>query len=147
MRDINDPEHPYTLEQLQVVREEHIQVDDASGHVTYDSNTHQSHAQCVTRIISQGGVYAHGAALQHGNTNWLVLAGKVDAGTARSIQGVFVLETLVSSNNCAQVDVRITEGGHSSEASVNKQLADKERVAAALENPNLLGMVQNCLGL
>lgn len=44
-----------------------------------------------------------------------------------------------------QVDVRITEGGHSSEASVNKQLADKERVAAALENPNLRNMVDKCL--
>ena len=33
IRDINDPEHPYTLEQLNVVREEHISVDDAKGHV------------------------------------------------------------------------------------------------------------------
>lgn len=28
---------------------------------------------------------------------------------------------------------------------MNKQLADKERVAAALENPNLLQMVDRCL--
>ena len=28
---------------------------------------------------------------------------------------------------------------------VNKQLNDKERVAAALENPNLLDMVDDCL--
>lgn len=28
---------------------------------------------------------------------------------------------------------------------VNKQLNDKERVAAALENPNLLEMVDECL--
>ena len=28
---------------------------------------------------------------------------------------------------------------------VNKQLNDKERVAAALENPNLLDMVDECL--
>ena len=35
---------------------------------------------------------------------------------------------------------------HASEAAVNKQLADKERVAAALENPNLLQMVERCLG-
>lgn len=32
-----------------------------------------------------------------------------------------------------------------SEAAVNKQLNDKERVAAALENPNLLAMVDKCL--
>lgn len=45
-----------------------------------------------------------------------------------------------------QVDISITPGGHASEDAVNKQLNDKERVAAALENPNLLNMVNNCLG-
>lgn len=41
--------------------------------------------------------------------------------------------------------VQITEGGHASEDQVNKQLNDKERVAAALENPHLLRMVGQCL--
>ena len=40
---------------------------------------------------------------------------------------------------------QITEGGHASRDAVNKQLNDKERVAAALENPNLLKMVEQCL--
>ncbi|KAM7523078.1 hypothetical protein LguiA_012980 [Lonicera macranthoides] len=31
------------------------------------------------------------------------------------------------------------------EEGVNKQLNDKERVAAALENPNLVDMVDECL--
>ncbi len=44
-----------------------------------------------------------------------------------------------------KVAVRITPGTHSSEAAVNKQLNDKERVAAALENPNLLEMVNRCV--
>lgn len=35
-----------------------------------------------------------------------------------------------------QADIRLTPGSHASEAAVNKQLADKERVAAALENPS-----------
>ncbi len=46
---------------------------------------------------------------------------------------------------CGQVDIAVTPGGHASEAAVNKQLNDKERVAAALENPNLLRMVDSCL--
>lgn len=46
---------------------------------------------------------------------------------------------------CFQVDIYITPGAHSTEAAVNKQLNDKERVAAALENPNLLDMVNKCL--
>ncbi len=44
-----------------------------------------------------------------------------------------------------QVDIYITPGAHSTEAAVNKQLNDKARVAAALENPNLLDMVNKCL--
>ena len=39
----------------------------------------------------------------------------------------------------------MTPGTHASEAAVNKQLNDKERVAAALENDNLLGVVNKCL--
>ena len=38
-----------------------------------------------------------------------------------------------------KVDVTIAPGTHASETAVNKQLADKERVAAALENAHLLG--------
>jgi len=40
---------------------------------------------------------------------------------------------------------QLTPGSHMSEAAVNKQLNDKERVAAALENAALLGMVDRCV--
>jgi hypothetical protein len=40
---------------------------------------------------------------------------------------------------------QLTPGSHLSEAAVNKQLNDKERVAAALENTALLAMVDKCL--
>ena len=43
-----------------------------------------------------------------------------------------------------KVDVNVTPGTHASEAAVNKQLNDKERVAAALENDNLLRTVNQC---
>ena len=36
-------------------------------------------------------------------------------------------------------------GSHQSEEAVNKQLNDKERVAAALENSQLLSVVNQCL--
>ncbi len=39
----------------------------------------------------------------------------------------------------------ISPGSHASEEAVNKQLADKERVAAALENSHLLQVVNQCL--
>uniref|UniRef100_A0A1A7ZH23 Family with sequence similarity 96, member B n=1 Tax=Nothobranchius furzeri TaxID=105023 RepID=A0A1A7ZH23_NOTFU len=44
-----------------------------------------------------------------------------------------------------KIDVHITPGTHASEEAVNKQLADKERVAAALENSSLLEVVNQCL--
>ncbi|GAA6059543.1 hypothetical protein JCM10212_006041 [Sporobolomyces blumeae] len=44
-----------------------------------------------------------------------------------------------------KVDIRVKEGTHQSEHAVNKQLNDKERVAAALENNHLLSVVQQCL--
>ena len=41
--------------------------------------------------------------------------------------------------------VFISPGTHASEAAINKQLADKERVAAALENSHLVKVVNQCL--
>ena len=44
-----------------------------------------------------------------------------------------------------RVDVRIKEGSHSTGEQVNKQLGDKERVAAALENAQLRGVIKKML--
>eukprot|EP00760_Papus_ankaliazontas_P029986 PhM_4_TR4565/c0_g1_i1/m.3908 len=44
-----------------------------------------------------------------------------------------------------KVDIRVSPGTHNQELSVNKQLNDKERVAAALENAALLRVVNSCL--
>ncbi|KAI3694321.1 hypothetical protein L1987_77285 [Smallanthus sonchifolius] len=44
-----------------------------------------------------------------------------------------------------KVDIKVAPGTHATEDAVNKQLNDKERVAAALENPNLVDMVDECL--
>ncbi|KAF8352263.1 FAM96B protein [Amanita rubescens] len=44
-----------------------------------------------------------------------------------------------------KVDIFVQPGSHQSEHALNKQLNDKERVAAALENPTLLETVEQCL--
>lgn len=46
-----------------------------------------------------------------------------------------------------KVTVEITPGTHSSEHAVNKQLADKERVAAALENGHLIEVINQCIAV
>ncbi|KAF8362096.1 hypothetical protein PRIPAC_89019 [Pristionchus pacificus] len=44
-----------------------------------------------------------------------------------------------------QVIVSITPGTHNTEDAINRQLRDKERVAAAMENSNLIYAVNKCL--
>ena len=44
-----------------------------------------------------------------------------------------------------RVDVRLKEGSHHAVEATNRQLADKERVAAAMENRNLMGVVGKML--
>jgi len=41
--------------------------------------------------------------------------------------------------------VKIKEGTHNQAEDVNKQLADKERVAAALENASLTNLLKNMM--
>ncbi|KAL6578722.1 hypothetical protein OROMI_008938 [Orobanche minor] len=107
--DIKDPEHPYSLEELKVISEDAIEVDDNASH-DY--------------------IYSDRRALQHGNSDWLMLKGQTHALSTASVQ---------------KVDIRVAPGTHATEDAVNKQLNDKERVAAALENPNLVDMVDECL--
>lgn len=44
-----------------------------------------------------------------------------------------------------KVTVKVSPGSHQQEESINKQLNDKERVAAALENAHLLQVVEKCI--
>ncbi|KAA6374790.1 MAG: mitotic spindle-associated MMXD complex subunit MIP18 [Streblomastix strix] len=44
-----------------------------------------------------------------------------------------------------KISVQLQLGTHDDEEAVNKQLADKERVAAAMENPRLAAVVRKCL--
>lgn len=110
IRDIKDPEHPYSLEELKVITEEAIEVDDQHSYVRVTFTPTVEHCSMATII---------GLCLR-----------------------VKLMRSLPSRY---KVDIRVAPGSHATEAAVNKQLNDKERVAAALENPNLLDMVDECL--
>lgn len=110
IRGITDPEHPLTLEQLNVAQLENIKVDDKNNKILVNFTPTIPHCSMATLI-------------------GLCLRVKL----LRSIPQRF------------KVDVKITPGTHSSEAAVNRQLNDKERVAAALENSHLSGLVEQCL--
>lgn len=53
------------------------------------------------------------------------------------------LERCLESN--FKLDILVSEGTHTIEGDVNKQINDKERVAAAMENPSLRDMVEQCI--
>lgn len=44
-----------------------------------------------------------------------------------------------------KLDISLTRGTHSTENEINKQINDKERIAAAMENPNLKKIVEECI--
>ncbi|KAF2352149.1 MIP18 family-like [Trinorchestia longiramus] len=44
-----------------------------------------------------------------------------------------------------KIKIEVAEGTHDTADEVNKQINDKERVAAALENPNLKAIVEKCI--
>lgn len=110
VRDINDPEYPNTLEQLAVVRCEHITVDLSRYYVRVDFTPTIPHCSMATLI------------------------------------GLCIRVRLMRALPYAyEVDVVVWEGAHVAEDAINKQLNDKERVAAALENPHLVSVVEQCL--
>ncbi|KAM7523066.1 hypothetical protein LguiA_012968 [Lonicera macranthoides] len=113
--DIKDPEHPYSLEELKVISEEAVEVNDENSHMRMGLK------RVVLRVI-------------------LILVGCI---------GLAYVGKNGITWNCfmckKEVDIRVAPGTHATEAAVNKQLNDKERVAAALENPNLVDMVDECL--
>uniref|UniRef100_A0A087XA92 Cytosolic iron-sulfur assembly component 2B n=2 Tax=Poecilia TaxID=8080 RepID=A0A087XA92_POEFO len=110
IRSINDPEHPLSLEELNVVEQVRVKVNDTESTVSVEFTPTIPHCSMATLI---------GLSIK--------------VKLLRSLPDRF------------KTDVHITPGTHASEEAVNKQLADKERVAAALENSSLLEVVNQCL--
>ena len=110
IRYINDPEHPLTLEQLNVVSVENTIINDETNSVEILFTPTIPHCSMATLI-------------------GLCIRVKLLRSLARRFK----------------VTVRIYPGSHSTEDSINKQLNDKERVAAALENVHLLEAVTKCI--
>ncbi|PNY10525.1 protein FAM96A [Trifolium pratense] len=107
---IRDPEHPYSLEQLNVLSEESISVDHKLARILITFTPTVRHCSMVTVI----GLCLRLKLKHHFPPHF-------------------------------KVDIKVSEGSHANEESVNKQLNDKERIAAALENPNLRQLVDECL--
>ena len=110
IRNLQDPEHPLTLEELNVVDTDSCKIDHRNQICKVEFTPTIPHCSMATLI---------GLSIQ-----------------------VKLLRSLPSNY---KTEVSIKAGTHSSEVAINKQLADKERVAAALENVHLLQVVNRCL--
>ncbi|KAI1076154.1 hypothetical protein F5B20DRAFT_594236 [Whalleya microplaca] len=116
---ISDPEHPLSLGQLAVVNLPDIHISPPPS-AAADPNT-------LTRVLVE-------------------ITPTITHCSLATVIGLGVrvrLEQALPPNY--RVDVVIKEGTHSQDDQVNKQLADKERVAAALENDTLKGVLSKML--
>lgn len=121
VRTIVDPEHPLTLEQLRVVEERLITVEND------------------TAVDERGG----GVACRRVH---ILFTPTIPHCSMATLIGLSIRVKLQRSlPPYTKIHVAIAPGTHVSEHAVNRQLADKERVAAATENSRLLQVVHQCL--
>lgn len=110
IRDIQDPEHPYTLEQLNIVKPELIQI--------------QANARAIEVVFVP--------TVPHCSMSTLI--------------GLMIrVKCMRNLPEYTKLTVRVMQGTHFQEAEINKQLNDKERTAAAVENPSLLSLIESHL--
>ncbi|KAF2228845.1 putative cytoplasmic protein required for cell viability [Viridothelium virens] len=114
---VSDPEHPLTLGQLAVVNLPDISI---------QSSAAPSKSRITTARVLLTPTISHCS-----------LATVIGLGVRVRLEQALPPRF--------RVDVRIKEGTHSTADAVNKQLGDKERVAAALENRNLMGVIGKML--
>ncbi|XP_076684230.1 cytosolic iron-sulfur assembly component galla-1 isoform X1 [Andrena cerasifolii] len=114
LRTIKDPEKPQTLEQLDVVYEDCVEISQQTPKgvsvIRIEFNPTVPHCSLATLI-------------------GLCIRVKLE----RQLVALFKL------------DIYIKKGAHSTEEEINKQINDKERIAAAMENPNLRELVEKCI--
>ncbi|EGY17286.1 MIP18 family protein like [Verticillium longisporum] len=116
---ISDPEHPLSLGQLAVVNLPDI-------YITPAPTAQQDPNALITVLVEVTPTITHCS-----------LATVIGLGIR------FRLEQALPPNY--RIDVRIKENTHSQDEQVNKQLGDKERVAAAIENDTLKGVLDKML--
>mmetsp|Transcript_28726 Transcript_28726/g.66271 ORF Transcript_28726/g.66271 Transcript_28726/m.66271 type:complete len:155 (-) Transcript_28726:205-669(-) len=114
IRTIKDPEHPYSLEELNVVSEHGVDVrfDEHTGYSNISLNFTPTVPHCSLAIL-------------------IGLCIRVKC--QRELVGKFKL------------DIAVPQGTHQTASEVTRQVNDKERVAAAQENPALMSMVEECV--
>jgi metal-sulfur cluster biosynthetic enzyme len=118
IRDIRDPEHPYTLEDLNIIKEEDIVIAPATRSgmkpiLNIEISPTVPHCTLVYNIA-------------------LSIRTKLDRVFAEDM-------------NQLKLHLNIKSGTHNDASAVNRQINDKERIAAALENPDLIQLMNKLI--
>lgn len=122
IRDVRDPEHPNTLEELSVVSPD-----------------------CITITSPPEDSPGYGRVL-------ISFTPTVPHCSLASVIGLSILQKLKEAGTLAghgeqyyKLTVECAPGSHTNAADVSKQLADKERVSAAMENPRIAQLLRECV--
>ncbi len=124
IRNIKDPEHPYTLEQLNVVSLDNILLGEIEN-----SNLISNRIQLFKPL----------------NFIDIIFTPTVPHCSMAGIIGLCIRRRLECFIEGIWIRVFIKEGSHSNEIVLNKQLNDKDRVMAAFENQDLLDILDSCI--
>jgi len=116
---ISDPEHPLSLGELAVINLPHI-------YVTHNPSSPQNLTPMSHVLVEITPTINHCS-----------LATVIGLGVRVRLEQALPPRF--------RIDVKIRDGTHQSTDQVNKQLNDKERVAAACENETLMGVLSNML--
>ncbi|ADM12449.1 iron-sulfur cluster assembly protein CIA2 [Encephalitozoon intestinalis ATCC 50506] len=121
IRDIRDPEHSYTLEQLGVVSREGI---------------------TIGLIDSDGIAPSAGLPIKYIK---VMFKPTIPHCSMAAIIGLCIKAQINQYIENHFIQVHIVNDGHINFKALNKQLDDKDRVLAAMENETLLDLMKECL--
>ncbi|MCA9750170.1 MAG: DUF59 domain-containing protein [Romboutsia sp.] len=121
IRDIKDPEHPNSLEELQIVSKNDIKITEIDDEEVL--------CKCNAPIKSIE----------------ITITPTVPHCSMAGIIGICVLSELERLIDKYWIKVIIKENSHVNRDALNKQLSDKDRVMAALENDSLIDLISSCV--
>lgn len=122
IRDIRDPEHPHSLEELSVVDKDSIHVAPPPGDYPSYGRVRVDFTPTVPHCS---------------------LASIIGLSIQRKLRDSALLNP--RGEHYYKLRVCCVEGTHAQAEDINRQLADKERVSAAFENPKITGLLQECI--
>lgn len=120
LRGIKDPEHPYTLEQLNIITMDDIRILD---------------------LEDSGVICVSGQPIK---TVEITFTPTVPHCSMAGIIGLCIVYQLTKYLKNSHITVKIKENAHNAYHALNKQLDDVDRVLAAFENEGLMEIIEDC---